>query len=109
MDVRFYIPKGKVIPTRFRLLVDNKYDVYYKEVNLGPDRPYGFAYDFTFWSQEAIDNYETILDEIIRLMIWQSHDRDVRWVETGREIIHAPRDMLEDLTVRVYFRVRDAG
>ena len=117
MKIRFYIPKGKVIPTKFRLRVDNKYDVYYKEAGPGSDPvkamfqrvQYGFAYDFTFWGQEAIDDYESILNEIVRLMIWQSEDHDARWVETHREIIHAPRSPLEDLTVRVYFRVRDAG
>ena len=107
MDVRFYIPEGKVIPTTFRLKVDDKYDVYYKAAKM--DRPYGFAYDFTFWSQEAIANYKPILNEIVRLMIWQSQDHDVRWVETKRDVIHEPEDTFDSLTVRVYFRIRDAG
>jgi len=102
MKIQFYIPSDEVIPTRLRLKVDDKYDVYY---HCDQDE---FAWHFTFWN-DAKDRYEEILGEIVERMKLQSYDHGACWRETGREVTHYPEDFWDSLTVKVSFRMRDAG
>ena len=102
MKIDFYIPTDQEIPTRLRLKVDDKYDVYYHE------DPSEFAWHFTFWN-EAQDHYKEILDEIVARMKMQSYDHGACWRETGREVTHYPVEFWDELTVKVSFRLRDAG
>ena len=87
MKIKFYIPESQVIPTQLRLTVDDKYNFY----------------------GEAKEHYREIMDEIVRKMIWQSHDHDARWCEIGREIVSDSNEWWKELTIKVSFRVRDAG
>lgn len=106
--IEFYIPSDQKIPTKLRLKIDGKYDVYYQEAKLGIDRPYGFGWDFDFYGV-SIDEYEPLLDAIVDKMVWQSYDHGVQWRETHREVLHEPEGEWDKITVRVYFRRRDAG
>lgn len=102
MKIEFYIPSDQVIPTRLRLRVDDKYDVYYDK------DPVEFAWHFKFWN-DAKDHYETIINEIVNRMELQSYDHGACWRETGREVTHYPEAFWDSLDVKVAFRVRDAG
>ena len=79
MKIQFYIHEDEIIPTRFRVKIDGKYDVYYDKV------PNEFAWDFTFWNKSK-DCYETLLDKIVSRMCSQSEDHGASWSETKREV-----------------------
>ena len=102
MKIEFYIPEDQIIPTKLRLKVDDKYDVYYHEDEND------FAWFFTFYG-EAKDHYEEILEEVVSKMKFQSYDHGACWREIGREITHLPEEFWDKLTVKVKFRIRDAG
>lgn len=118
MDIRFYIPKGKVIPLTFWLMIDDKYKVLYKKLRKEPDWPVdywgyefyfsGYSNDFLHWDAEIAQKYNSMLDEIVRVMIQQSDGVDVfdlRWREVKREVVHHPEGSgcFSGLTYRVYF------
>lgn len=100
MKIQFYIPKDEIVPTQFRVKIDDKYDVYYDKV------PNEFAWDFTFWN-EAKDCYETLLDEMVSRMCTQSEDHGASWCETKREVVEKS-ELWGSIVVRVYFRIRDS-
>ena len=101
MKIEFYIPKDERIPTQFRLKVDEKFDVYY-------DKVHGkFAYKFKFFRFQGVtlEMANSITDEIVHKMEWQSYDHGAQWRECDtREIVN---DEFE-LSITVFFRKRDA-
>lgn len=120
MDVRFYIPEGKVIPLTLCLMIDNKYKVLYKKLRHKSDWPVdywgyefyfpGYSTDFLHWDAEMAQKYNAMLDEIVRVMIQQSdcvtgNVFESRWREVKREVIDKPggNSSFGMLTYRVYF------
>ena len=102
MKIVFYTPKGEVIPTQLRVKVDGSIDVYYERL---PDE-FGFKFDFFKHQGVTLEMATAITDEIVRKMISQSYDHGAQWRECGvREIVN---DEWE-LSITVFFRVRDAG
>lgn len=100
MKIEFYIPKDETIPTRLRLKVDGM-DVYYERARDG------FAYDFTLFGK-AKEKATEIIDRIVSLMCNQSYDHGAEWRERTRAIIYSPVEEWDHLTIRVYFRIKDA-
>ena len=118
MNIRFYIPEGKVIPLTFWLMIDDKYKVLYKKLRQEPDWPVdywgyefyfsGYGVDFLHWDAEMDQKYNAMLDEIVRVMIQQSDGADpfdLRWREVKREVVLQPEGSgsFRGLTYRVYF------
>lgn len=102
MNIKFYIPKDEIIPTQLRVKVDETLDVYYKRL---PDA-FGFKFDFFKHQGVTLEMATAITDEIVRKMIYQSYDHGAQWRECGeREIVNDEWD----LSITVFFRVRDAG
>ena len=102
MKIEFYIPKDEMIPTRLRVKVDETIDVYYKRL------PNEFGFKFDFFKHQGVDleMATAITDEIVSKMISQSYDHGAQWRECGvREIVNYDWD----LSITVFFRVRDAG
>lgn len=100
MKIEFYIPRKQSIPTQLRLKVDETIDVYYDRVNDG--------WKFRFFKLQSVtlEMATQIVDEIFRKMESQSYDHGVQWRERGvREIVN---DEFE-LSITVFYRVRDAG
>lgn len=105
MKIEFY--KTQKVPTRLRLLVDDKYLVDYEKTGLYA-LPGEFAWKFSFCS-EAKTCYDKILDAIIRTMMEQSYDHGCSWRETKRIITNPDRKSCSSFDVVVCFRVRDGG
>lgn len=120
MDVRFYIPEGKIIPLTFCLMIDNKYKMRYRKLRRESDWPAdywgyefyfpGYSTDFLHWDAEMAQKYNSMLDEIVRVMIQQSDDAtenvfELRWREVKREVVSKPEvnSRIASLTYRVYF------
>lgn len=102
MKIEFYIPKDEMIPTQLRVKVDEAIDVYYKRL---PDA-FGFKFDFFKHQGVTLEMATAITDEIVSKMISQSYDHGAQWREYGvREIVNDKWD----LSITVFFRVRDAG
>lgn len=100
MKVEFYIPKGETIPTQLRVRVDDAIDVYYERV-FG-----GWKFEFFKFQGVTLETATAITDEIVSMMISQSHDHGAQLRECGvREIVN---DEFE-LSITVFFRKRDAG
>ena len=104
MKIEFFSPEK--IPTRLRLLVEDKYHVYYEKAKA--DRLGEFAWKFTFWD-EAKECYEEILDAIVSTMMSQSYDHGASWRETSRRVVNAEDESWGSVEVVVCFRIRDAG
>lgn len=101
MKIDFYIPKGQAIPTQLRVKVDETIDVYYECTPNG-----GWKFEFFKHQGVTLEMAEAITDEIVSKMIWQSYDHGAQWRECGvREIVNDEWD----LSITVFFRVRDAG
>lgn len=100
MKIEFY-SAGNQIPTVLRLKVDDKFDVYYNQLS---DK---FGYKFEFFKHQGvtIELASTITDEIVSRMIGQSYDHGAQWRECSRDVV----DNDFNLSVTVFFRVRDAG
>ena len=102
MKIEFYIPKDEMIPTQLRVKVDDAIDVYYKRL---PDA-FGFKFEFFKHQGVTLEMATAITDEIVSRMISQSYDHGAQWRECGvREIVNDEWD----LSITVFFRVRDAG
>lgn len=102
MKIDFYIPKDQTIPTRLRVKVDNNIDVYYDRT------PSAFGWKFEFFKHQGVtlEMATAITDEIVSRMISQSYDHGAQWRECGgREVVSDEWD----LSITVFFRVRDAG
>ena len=102
MRIKFYIPKDETIPTRLRVKVDGTIDVYYSRL------PNAFGFKFQFFRHQGVtlEVAEAITDEIVRKMVAQSYDHGAQWRECCvRDIVNDEFD----LSITVYFRVRDAG
>ena len=100
MKIDFYIPTYQIIPTQLRVKVDDTVDVYYDRVTNG--------WKFRFFRSQGVtlEMAVAITDEIVSRMIWQSYDHGAQWRECGvREIV----DDEWELSITVFFRVRDAG
>lgn len=83
MKIEFYIPKDTKIPTDLRLMVDDKYQVIYKRV------PNLFAYKFDIYSIKCHDKSlaESIIDNIVKKMIYQSVDHGSEWRDVDRQLV----------------------
>ena len=102
MKIEFYIPEDQSIPTNLRVKVDDKFDVYYSRLN----DVFGFKFEFFEFQGVTREMATAITDEIVSKMVSQSYDHGAQWRECGvREIV---ADGLE-LSITVFFRVRDAG
>lgn len=102
MKIEFYIPKDQSIPTRLRVKVDGNLDVHYEHL------PHAFGWKFIFFKHQGVslEMATAITDEIVRKMVYQSYDHGAQWRECGvREIVNDEWD----LSITVFFRVRDAG
>ena len=100
--MEFYIPKDEVIPTRLRLKIDENIDVYYERL----PNVFGYKFDFLKLQNVTIEMATVITDEIVSRMVSQSYDHGASWRECGvREVI----DDKFDLSITVFFRIRDAG
>ena len=102
MKIEFYISKPEIIPTRLRVKVDGEIDVYYARL------PEAFGFKFEFFKHQGVtlEMATDITDEIVRKMESQSYDHGAQWRECGvREVVNDEWD----LSITVYFRVRDAG
>ena len=102
MKIDFYIPKDQIIPTQLRVKVDEAIDVYYDRL------PDAFGWKFEFFKHQGVtlEMATAITNEIVLKMIWQSYDHGAQWRECGvREIVNDEWD----LSITVFFRVRDAG
>lgn len=102
MKIEFYTPKDESIPTMLRLRVDGEIDVLYESLR----DEFGYKFDFFKFQGVTVEMATAITDEIVRRMISQSYDHGAQWRECGvREIVNDEWD----LSITVYFRVRDAG
>lgn len=102
MKIDFCIPKDQTIPTRLRLKIDGTFDVYY---NWLPD---DFGFEFVFFKHQGVtlEQATAITDEIVQRMISQSYDHGAQWRECAvRKVVNDEFD----LSISVFFRVRDAG
>lgn len=102
MKIKFYIPKDQTIPTTLRVRVDDSIDVYYDHL------PNEFGYKFEFFKHQGVtlEMATVITDAIVSRMISQSYDHGAQWRECGvREVVNDDWD----LSITVFFRVRDAG
>ena len=102
MKIDFYIPKDQMIPTQLRVKVDEVIDVYYDHL------PDAFGWKFEFFKHQGVtlEMAIEITNEIVRKMISQSYDHGAQWRECSvREIVNDEWD----LSITVFFRVRDAG
>lgn len=101
MEIKFYTPEYETIPTRLRLKVNERFDVYYER--LGNT----FGYRFEFFKHQGV-TYEmatAFVDEIVSRMISQSYDYGAQWREYGvRDVVNDDYD----LQITVFLRVRDA-
>lgn len=102
MNIEFYIPKDENIPTRLRVKVDGSIDVYYSRLL----DAFGFKFEFFKHQGVNVEMATAVTDEIVRRMVSQSYDHGAQWRECGvREIVNDEWD----LSITVFFRVRDAG
>lgn len=102
MKIEFYVPKDQTIPLQLRLKVDGKFDVDYDRLS----DTFGWKFEFSKFQGVTLEMANAITDEIVSRMISQSYDHGAQWRERGvREIVN---DEWE-LSVTVFFRVRDAG
>ena len=102
MKIEFYVPEYQTIPTQLRVKVDETIDVYYDHL------PKDFGWKFEFFKSQGVtlEMATAITDEIVRKMVSQSYDHGAQWRECGvREVVNDEWD----LSITVYFRVRDAG
>lgn len=101
MKIEFYAPEGENIPTKLRLKVDDKIDVYYNRL------PNGLAYRFSFFRFQSVDCFlaDKIVSQIVQMMHEQSYDHGAYWEEIVREVAADEHE----IRVTVDFRVRDAG
>ena len=102
MKMDFYPPDRSVVPTQLRLKIDGYIDVYYNRL------PNEFGYKFKFLKNQGVtvELASAITDEIVSKMIEQSYDHGAQWRESGdREIVNDDFD----LSITVFFRLRDAG
>lgn len=100
MNIKFYVPKEEVIPTRLRLMVDGK-QVDYKRVDNE------FAYDFQFFDTEEKECLK-ISQEIAETMCFQSYDHGQSWRITDISIVEQEERYKVGTIVRVSFRIRDS-
>lgn len=101
MKIEFYIPKDQVIPTQLRVKVDENIDVYYSSLK----DAFGYKFDFFKHQGISLDLATAITDEIVSRMISQSYDHGAQWGECGvRKVVNDDFD----LSITVFFRVRDA-
>ena len=100
MKIEFY-SEVKQIPTELRLKVDDKFDVYYSRLSDW------IGYKFEFFKHQGVtaELANKITDEIVSRMIEQSYNHGVQWIECSRDVI----DNDFNLSIAVFFRVRDAG
>lgn len=102
MKIEFYIPDGETIPTQLRVKVDGALDVYYNRLS----NDFGWRFEFFKHQGVTLEMATAITDEIVSRMISQSYDHGAQWRECGvREIVNDEWD----LSITVFFRVRDAG
>lgn len=102
MKIEFYVPEGETIPTQLRVKVDEAIDIFYSRL------PEAFGFKFEFFKHQGVtlEMATAITDEIVRKMVSQSYDHGAQWRECGvREVVNDKWD----LSITVYFRVRDAG
>ena len=101
MKIEFYVAKDQTIPTELRLKVDEAIDVYYKRL------AGAFGYELCFLkSQVTLGIAEAITDEIVSRMISQSYDHGAQWRECG---VRKIEENDWEVSITVFFRVRDAG
>ena len=100
MNIKFYVPKEEVIPTRLRLMVDGK-QVDYKIVDNE------FAYDFQFYDTEEKECL-MIAEELAQIMSFQSEDHGKSWRVTNISIVEQEEKYAVGTIVRVSFRIRDS-
>lgn len=102
MNIEFYIPEGETIPTQLRVKVDGSIDVYYDRLS----DAFGWKFEFFKHQGVTLEMATVITDGIVSRMIAQSYDHGAQWRECGvREIVNDEWD----LSITVFFRVRDAG
>lgn len=102
MKIEFYTPEDEIIPTRLQLRVDGEIDVYYE----GLRDEFGYKFDFFKQQGVTLELATAITDEIVGRMISQSYDHGAQWRECRiREIVNDEWN----LSITVYFYVRDAG
>ena len=102
MEIAFYIQEDQTIPTHLRVRVDNSIDVYYSRLI----DSFGYKFDFFKHQGVTLEMATAITDEIVSRMISQSYDHGAQWRECGvRSIV----DDEFELSITVFFRVRDAG
>lgn len=102
MKIEFYIPNDEFIPSTLRLKVDDVIDVYYEKLKTD------FGYKFTFFKFQQCSRELTteIVNQIVERMVSQSYDHGSQWREIGiRQIFESDYE----LSITVFFRVRDAG
>ena len=101
MKIDFYIPKDETIPTQLRVKVDGTIDVYYERTLSG-----GWKFEFFKHQGVTLEMATAITDKIVSKMISQSYDHGAQLRECGvREIVNEEFD----LSITVFFRMRDAG
>ena len=100
MNIKFFVPKEEVIPTRLRLMVDGK-QVDYKIVDNE------FAYDFQFYDTEEKECL-MIAEELAQIMSFQSEDHGQSWRVTDISIVEQEEKYAVGTIVRVSFRIRDS-
>ena len=102
IKIDFYIPENQTIPTQLRVKVDENIDVYYDRTASG----FGWKFEFFKHQGVTLEMATAITDEIVSKMISQSYDHGAQWRECGvREVVNDEWD----LSITVFFRVRDAG
>ena len=93
-NIEFYCPEDEIIPTRMRLMVDDKIVVhYYRESG---------SYVFQFYNVESFDQVKDIAKRIAKIIELQSDDGYTRLVMENMEPI-------DPTSIKVEFRLRDAG
>lgn len=102
MKIEFYIPKDETIPTWLRVKADGNIDVYYSRLS----NAFGYKFEFFRHQGVSLEMATAITDEIVSRMVSQSYDHGAQWRECGiREIVLNNFE----LSITVFFRVRDVG
>lgn len=103
MKIEFYTPPSETIPTKLRLLIDDKEQVVYSPLRDA------FGYEFTIYNAASEERAKEIFDRCVSIMCSQSYDHGAQWRAVHAAIKPDGDDYFRYYVGVVTFRVRDAN